>query len=90
MWTIKPVEKTKEVDGLYTAVATWHDDEFGDFVIGYKVNETEESQKKFALYIEKYRDEWLAKKKAEKEAEMVKLREITDLVAAALNTPLVK
>ena len=89
MWEIKPVEKTKEVDGFYTAVATWHDETFGDFSIGYKINETEESQKKFALYIEKYRDEWLAKKKAELAAEVVKIKEITDLVAVALN-PLVK
>ena len=89
MWEIKPVEKTKEVDGFYTAVATWHDEEFGDFVIGYKVNETEESQKEFALYIDKYRDEWIERKKAELAAEVVKIKEITDKVSVALN-PLVK
>ena len=89
MWEIKPVEKTKEVDGFYTAVATWHDEEFWDFVIGYKVNETEESQKEFALYIDKYRDEWIERKKAELAAEVVKIKEITDKVSVALN-PLVK
>lgn len=66
MWTIKPVEKTKEVDGFYTAVATWHDEEFGDFVIGYKMNDTEKAKTAFKDYVIKYRDEWLAKKEAEK------------------------
>lgn len=72
MWTIKPVEKTKEVDGFYTAVATWHDDEFGDFSIGYKMNDTEEAKIAFQDYVIKYRDEWLAKKEAEKAEELAK------------------
>lgn len=94
MWDIKIIEKEKSIEGNYTAVATWTDAEFGQFSIGFTVNETAKSQTDYQTYIIKYRDEWVARKVAEKTALLASQKaerdDIQGKLAVTLNAAKVK